>query len=603
MLKIGIVEDEIEDLVRVIRNLLALDPTQYEFELVPILLSDPQRDTAETIAEKVRLDGEEPLRQMGKARTWPVIEQKGMLCPADEQHRAEILQYLAVRQVDAIISDSWIGKDTSLQYGFSEAAMKLAGVMLLDAAEQQEQWRGRCWMMTSYQRDVFDTLLESSGLAPERSGGWVPKKFNPLHRYLRKSLIIEATPGVCDKQLEQVIDECLARLSLTQHSNLSPQVADEDRFGELVGDSPQMLKVYEMIQKVSPRNVPVLILGDPGTGKEWAANMIHKKSRRADRPFVSVNCGAIPLHLMESELFGQEKGSFTGAIDTKPGLLEQAQDGTIFLNEIDRLDLMTQAKLLHALHEEKVSRISSSKWVPFNARVLAATSRDLEQAANTGEFRQDLFYRLSVVSIHLPPLKDRSEDIALICQNLIAKLAPTDNSRVRSIAPAALETLQRYPWPGNVPELEKVISQAIFHAGDREAIEPDNEAIVEIAKQVEAKSMPLSMEALHIQEEQMANVLNIPDSFLRNLSPDQVLERIKRKESIKTLPQWAKIIGVPDTVKLADLVIQWLHHLPSEDEASRYFGMTYTAWKGWVHRNRREIERKELSSAGGSNRN
>jgi DNA-binding NtrC family response regulator len=586
VLRIGIVEDEIGDMIHVLRNLLALDPSRYNFELVPVLLSDPQIDTAEALAEQVREFGQEPLARKGITRAWPTIECKGMLCPADEQHRAQILRHLAERNVNAIISDSWIGTDTSFQSQFSGAALKLAGVMLLDAAEQQEQWRERCWMMTKYQRDVFDNLLEL--------GGWQPEKFEPWRRYLRKPLITSAAPGACDSQLERLVDECLARLSLLQPSALPAQILSEGRFNSLIGRSQPMLKVYGMIQKVAPRDVPVVILGESGVGKELVAREIHGHSPRANGAFEPVDCGVLDPHVAESVLFGHVKGSFTGAVNNQVGHFERAKGGTLFLDEIGNLDLATQAKFLRALQEGQIRRLGGSNLISFDARVLAATNKDLEQEVLERRFRGDLFQRLSVIVIQVPPLRERGDDIGLLCGHFIAKHAPKMNSRVTQIASDALATLQSFSWPWNVRQLENIVRKAIVFAGEGEVIEPGNEAIAEIAQLTGSRQPARGSSTSTIPDDLQPSAPITSGLSYQNLSAGEILELVKQKQAVKALPDWAKIIGGPKTLELADLTIGWLHgHLPTDEEAKGYFNMSYTAWKGWVHRNRKERRETE----------
>lgn len=325
MLRIGIVEDDIDALINVMRNLLALDGERYEFVLVPILLSDPAIDTETAIKARVAEYGVKRLAGVA-TREWPAIVQLGLLCPIAEQDRAEILQYLAGANVDAIICDSWLGKGTQLETKFDEHALKLAGLMLLDDAEKESRWTGKCWIMTMYQGDVFQQL---QGLL--EGEGWVPQRFNVFARFLKKDLINATAPGQCYRQLELLVDECLTHTSLAQSSEFGSSIAtDEMGFGSLVGRSSAMLKLYDRILKVAPRNVPVVVQGESGVGKELVVREIHRKSTRKDGPFIAVDCGAIPPDLMESELFGRAKGGFTGASTDKPGLFEEARKGTIF---------------------------------------------------------------------------------------------------------------------------------------------------------------------------------------------------------------------------------------------------------------------------------
>jgi len=224
---------------------------------------------------------------------------------------------------------------------------------------------------------------------------------------------------------------------------------------EIVGSNPGILAVREMIARVAPTNATVLITGETGTGKELVAWAIHKSSPRAQKPFVPVNCAAFTETLLESELFGHEKGAFTGADRIRQGLFEAAHEGTLFLDEAGEMSPATQAKLLRVLTDGKVIRVGSTKPREVDVRVLVATHRDLEERARQGTFRQDLYYRLAVVPISLPPLRNRSEDIPALCERLGHQVSRELKVPTRSISSAALEKLKRYDFPGNIRELEE----------------------------------------------------------------------------------------------------------------------------------------------------
>lgn len=235
-------------------------------------------------------------------------------------------------------------------------------------------------------------------------------------------------------------------------------------FDRLIGRSRPMQDLYRMIEKVAKSNATILISGESGTGKELVARAIHHNSAGVTASFVPINCGAIPENLLESELFGHEKGSFTGAVCAKQGLFEIAENGTIFLDEIGELPASMQVKLLRVLQEKQIRRVGGTADININVRILAATNRDLEQAVADGEFRQDLFYRLNVIRLHLPPLWQRREDIPLLIKSLCANLAP---GRDIKFSTALMRRLLDYDWPGNIRELENVIEHClIFGDGD-----------------------------------------------------------------------------------------------------------------------------------------
>jgi Nif-specific regulatory protein len=229
----------------------------------------------------------------------------------------------------------------------------------------------------------------------------------------------------------------------------------------MVGRSRPMRTLFDRIARVAKTESTLLLRGESGTGKELVARAAHRNSARADRPFIAINCAAITETLLESELFGHEKGAFTGALGLKKGKLELADRGTLFLDEIGELPLALQAKLLRALQEREFERVGGTRPVRVDFRLIAATNRDLEAAVKAGTFRQDLFYRLNVVTLALPPLRERKDDIALLAEYFVRKHAPRCGRRVRGIAPAALERLAKHQWPGNVRELENVVEQAL----------------------------------------------------------------------------------------------------------------------------------------------
>lgn len=241
---------------------------------------------------------------------------------------------------------------------------------------------------------------------------------------------------------------------------LREQLRTRPGFGELIGTSQKMSRVYRLVEKVSHHNYPVLVLGESGTGKELVARSIHYLGDRRNKPFVPVDCSALVPTLIESELFGYVKGAFTGAVHSKQGLLEAAGGGTLFLDEIGDLPIDLQAKLLRALQEREVKPVGSTERVSISARIIAATNRDLESAVRTGGFRQDLFFRLNVVQIKLPPLRERKNDIPLLVSAFLEKFSD-EQGRARTISEDAIARLITYDWPGNVRELENAVERAV----------------------------------------------------------------------------------------------------------------------------------------------
>jgi len=231
---------------------------------------------------------------------------------------------------------------------------------------------------------------------------------------------------------------------------------------EIVGSAPAIVRIKEMIERVAPTEARVLITGSNGTGKELVARWLHEKSSRANMPFVEVNCAAIPGELIESELFGHEKGSFTSAIKQHKGKFEQADGGTLFLDEVGDMSLAAQAKVLRVLQEHKITRVGSDKDIPVQVRVLAATNKDLSAEIERGTFREDLYHRLSVIVIHVPALAERKEDIPLLANYFLNQLCEEYGMAPREIVPEAVEELQRHSWTGNIRELRNVIERLLI---------------------------------------------------------------------------------------------------------------------------------------------
>ena len=274
-------------------------------------------------------------------------------------------------------------------------------------------------------------------------------------------------------ELKVTIANALERRRLQEENQALKRQLRRDRgFENFVGRSPKILDVFETIRKTADSGSTVMITGESGTGKELVAQALHWESGRRNEPFVSVNCGAVPETLMESELFGHVKGAFTGAVASTEGLFAAADRGTLFLDEITEIPHTVQVKLLRAIQERQVRRVGDTRDVKIDVRLIAASNRDLGRAVTDGVLREDLFYRLNVIPIHLPPLRDRREDIPPLVAHFIAKLAPEVGRPVRGVTPEALALLEQYHWPGNIRELENVVERAIV-LGSSDLLEPD----------------------------------------------------------------------------------------------------------------------------------
>jgi transcriptional regulator with GAF, ATPase, and Fis domain len=262
-------------------------------------------------------------------------------------------------------------------------------------------------------------------------------------------------------QASLIVQNAMLLTALREDKEKLTRELSDKRFGEIIGACPSMLEVFRKLEKVAGTDISVLVTGETGTGKELIAHELHIRSNRASGPFVTVNCGAIPENLIESELFGHVKGAFTGAVASRPGKFQQANGGTLFLDEVGELVLPLQVKLLRALQERVVYRVGDSRPEKCDIRIIAATNRVLEEMVRSGDFREDLYYRLNVVNLWLPPLRERGEDIFIIAKALLGKYADELNSSVRGFSPAALSAIRKYAWPGNIRQLENRIKKAL----------------------------------------------------------------------------------------------------------------------------------------------
>jgi DNA-binding NtrC family response regulator len=277
------------------------------------------------------------------------------------------------------------------------------------------------------------------------------------------------------EELRIVVDRALNSLELEREvKQLRSQVVQRYAFHNLIGKSPGMQDIYAKIEQVSDSRTTVLVTGESGTGKELVAKALHYNSSRRDRPCIALNCAALPETLIESELFGHEKGAFTDATARRTGQFELAHTGTLFLDEIGDLSPVTQAKLLRVLQEREFTRIGGSQPVKVDVRIVAATNKSLDELVRKGQFREDLYYRINVITLYLPPLRERGEDISLLAKHFLAKRVEEEKRPRIEFSKDALEILARYPWPGNVRELENVVEQAFIWSQQAAQIIPEH---------------------------------------------------------------------------------------------------------------------------------
>jgi two-component system response regulator PilR (NtrC family) len=263
------------------------------------------------------------------------------------------------------------------------------------------------------------------------------------------------------EELKKIVHSALLKRGLVEEKKENREVADETLFCGMIGSTREMQKIYTTIKKVADTPANILILGESGTGKELVARAIHDNSSRAQMPIVVINCGGIPENLLESELFGYMKGSFTGAYADKQGLFEMARGGTIFLDEIGELPPVLQVKLLRVVQEKTFRRVGGAENIKVDVRIISATNQNLEEKVKKGEFREDLYFRLNVIPIRVPPLRERKEDIPLLTKHFIEKYAREFNKEVRTISTYAMELLMNYAFPGNIRELENIIERSV----------------------------------------------------------------------------------------------------------------------------------------------
>lgn len=318
-----------------------------------------------------------------------------------------------------------------------------------------------------------------------------------------------------NEEIKQLIKNALEKQGLKRENILLKRVASErDSFCGIIGKSPKMLELFDMIQKVAASQSSVLILGESGTGKELAARAIHTCSPRRTKSFVAVNCGAIPENLIESELFGHKKGAFTGAVGDRPGLFEQAEGGTLLLDEIGELPLLLQTKLLRVLQEREFKRVGDSVNRKTDVRIVCASNRDLEGQIRNGSFREDLFYRINVVPLFMPPLRERIEDIPLLIEFFCRKYQVSGQNKLASVTPGALKILMNHLFPGNIRELENCVERSLI-------IDPGS---------ITENSLP--QQFLAVKMNCLTDDADIPES---GMQLESLLEELERKYLLKAL--------------------------------------------------------------------
>jgi transcriptional regulator with GAF, ATPase, and Fis domain len=423
-------------------------------------------DGAEAAASKAKALGEGERRLLVRASR---NVHKAAITNPDGNISDSIVRQVIAEARPVIVSDALA--DTNFGQSESVIAMKLSSVMCAPLLSQGEVI-GALYVGNDKVKHLFDrTQLELLSIFASQAS-----------LILQNAMLLTALRADKAKLVAELHDK---------------------KFGEIIGACPSMLEVFRKLQKVATTDISVLITGETGTGKELIAKELHRRSPRLDGPFVTINCGAIPENLIESELFGHVKGAFTGAVMSRPGRFQAADKGTLFLDEIGELPLNLQVKLLRALQERVVVRVGDSKPEKVDIRVVAATNRNLEDEIRTGNFREDLYYRLNVVNLWLPPLRDRGDDVMIIAKVLLSKYADELGSAVKGFSPSALAAIKKYPWPGNIRQLENRIKKALVLC-DQTLLSPDD---LDLGAAAESSILPLEKAKEEFQRKYVLEVL------------------------------------------------------------------------------------------------
>jgi two-component system response regulator AtoC len=305
----------------------------------------------------------------------------------------------------------------------------------------------------------------------------------------------------CPERMELLVEKLVEHQNLVEENiSLRQRLEDRHHFENIIAKSHKMQQVIEVIKTVARSNASVLIVGDTGTGKELVARAIHSQSHRRDKPFVAVSCAALPESLLESELFGHERGAFTGAVAQRKGRFELAHRGTLFLDEIGEISANMQVHLLRVLEEKDITRVGGTEPIKVDTRLVSATNKDLKMAVKEGRFREDLYYRLNVVTIELPPLRERREDIPLLAQHFLAKFAVENQKEVSTFSTEATDFIMNYHWPGNVRELENAIERAVILAKDN---------VITLAELPQEHLAPLPSSLRDLREVEREHILGV----------------------------------------------------------------------------------------------
>jgi DNA-binding NtrC family response regulator len=419
-----------------------------------------------------------PRRKQGEpekaaaAKAQPNVTQFKLLIADDERHIAEGLQMLLGEEGYSVETaadgnEAWEKVKTG-EFGLVLADLKMPG---LDGLELFARMR---------EQQIDSEVIIITGKGTVTSA--VEAMRNGAYDYLTKPLDLE--------RLKVLIPRALEKYQVkTANRDLQQRLESLTRFGEMLGQSDEMRRIFNMIEAVAPSNASVLIVGESGTGKELVARAMHQKSNRKRGPFIALNCGAFPREILENELFGHEKGAFTGAITEKPGAFELADGGTLFLDEVAEMEPDIQVKFLRALEQRAFRRLGGKKELEVDIRIVAATNKNIDDALREGKLRDDLYHRLAVIPMHLPPLRERGGDVRLLAEEFLQRFSKEQDKDIKGFGEGAREYLETYRWPGNVRELRNAIERAVILARTDEIQVTD----------LQPRHLAMSEQEVHIQ--------------------------------------------------------------------------------------------------------
>ena len=364
---------------------------------------------------------------------------KVLICDDEENIRNLMKRFLALEGLDSDTAENGLSAERMLRSDVYDAVLIDLRMPGMDGLELLKWLRQEGFRMPAIMISAHGEITDAVEALKNGADDYIVKPFDPEEVVIKLKNLVEA-------------------------ASLKSVAESSGKDGSLVGESPEMMDVQRIIEKIAPTHATVLITGESGTGKEVVAREIHRLSSVKEGPFIAINIGGVPENLLESELFGYEKGAFTGATGRKNGMFELAGGGTLFLDEIGDMPLSLQVKILRVLQDRKITRLGGTTPMPINARIIAATNKNLEKMVREGTFREDLFYRLNVVRIELPPLRERSEDIPLLAANIISRYNRTMGTRITGFTPEALDMLKKHSFYGNVRELENILERTMIFA-------------------------------------------------------------------------------------------------------------------------------------------